>query len=606
MRTWIFQANPDTFDVTAYLNSAETILWTVPQAHFEDRLKVGDRVFLWRAAGRGGVASGVIAESVLVEEPSVREVDPQSLPYWVVVPQEPALRVRLRVVRLANDKELIRREWLKQDPVLAQLRILRLASETNYAVPEDQAHRLAALWRNTGRDWNRAETIAGLWAYSRTYGGSVSMRPGSPVVEVALRIGRATQGVYNKVMNFRALDPRDERDGFSGGGGMAAQVWGEFFDTASGTLRAYAIEAEYHRAWDEVAEVLSSPKPHQPTLRVVEDAGHIAAAYAQLAARLCDGAAALGNLSVGFRGGHVPAEVFYRADLDLWMAFGEAESRYWTAYGFGEPGPRTTPPIITEINPPRAGIQRGIAGAFAEDAAGDLYLVHRGKVGGGRKGISKAQFLPYFQHAGGVLESVSDGARISDVIVVGALVDEKLPAHVAGFVHSVAEFKTGATLGGVSQSRNRTKPQADITFAPEFEGRKQYLARERVTADCTHGTIVNSLQRLLAEYGYETMNDQHRDLLIVDSNGTHRVLFEVKPSAQLYLIYQAVGQLLFHTAEQRNVRRIAVLPSTAPAEIRSRLAKLGIGLVSFEWEGQKLRFDGLEPVMNSRRSGRTG
>ena len=34
---------------------------------------------------------------------------------------------------------------------------------------------------------------------------------------VAERIGRAVSSVYNKVMNFRALDPRDERTGMRAG-----------------------------------------------------------------------------------------------------------------------------------------------------------------------------------------------------------------------------------------------------------------------------------------------------------------------------------------------------------------------------------------------------
>jgi hypothetical protein len=58
--------------------------------------------------------------------------------------------------------------------------------------------------------------VAGLWAYTQTYGQQVSRLPGSPVAEVALVVGRAISGVYNKVMNFRAIDPRDERAGMSG------------------------------------------------------------------------------------------------------------------------------------------------------------------------------------------------------------------------------------------------------------------------------------------------------------------------------------------------------------------------------------------------------
>jgi hypothetical protein len=276
------------------------------------------------------------------------------------------------------------------------------------------------------------------------------------------------------------------------------------------------------------------------------------------------------------------------------MAFGEEENRYWTAYGFGVPGPRFTASIITEINPPREGIERRIAGAFATDSTGAIYLLHRGKIGGGRKGISKSDFLPFYRRAGGVLERVLDGNRISYMIVIGALSDEKLPAHIAAFVHTVASFKTLVASGLEPKRDIETQSRSELSFSPEFEGQKQYVAKERVTADCTHGTIVNSLRRLLAEDGHQTVNDQHRDLLIVDSDGRHRVLFEVKPSTQLSLIYQAVGQLFFHTVEQQDVRRVAVLPRGAPPGVCARLETLGIDLLCFEWEGQTLRFEGVE------------
>jgi hypothetical protein len=48
-----------------------------------------------------------------------------------------------------------------------------------------------------------------------------------------MALGRAVSGVYNKVMNFRAIDPRDERSGMSGGGETDRRVWSEFYDEAT-------------------------------------------------------------------------------------------------------------------------------------------------------------------------------------------------------------------------------------------------------------------------------------------------------------------------------------------------------------------------------------
>jgi len=37
------------------------------------------------------------------------------------------------------------------------------------------------------------------------------------VEQLAQRLGQAPTGVYNKLMNLRAIDPTDDRKGFEGG-----------------------------------------------------------------------------------------------------------------------------------------------------------------------------------------------------------------------------------------------------------------------------------------------------------------------------------------------------------------------------------------------------
>ena len=79
----------------------------------------------------------------------------------------------------------------------------------------------------------------------------MSQLPKSPVADVALRIGRAISGVYNKVMNFRHLDPRDERAGMSGAGDADARVWDEFFDEPRRELQLVQLDAEFNRLWGD-------------------------------------------------------------------------------------------------------------------------------------------------------------------------------------------------------------------------------------------------------------------------------------------------------------------------------------------------------------------
>jgi hypothetical protein len=87
----------------------------------------------------------------------------------------------------------------------------------------------------------------------------VSRLPGSPVAEIALALGRAVSGVYNKLMNFRAIDPRDQRAGMSGGGETDRRVWAEFYNEAAGDLRHPELEREFNRLWRVAGEVASPP-----------------------------------------------------------------------------------------------------------------------------------------------------------------------------------------------------------------------------------------------------------------------------------------------------------------------------------------------------------
>jgi hypothetical protein len=100
---------------------------------------------------------------------------------------------------------------------------------------------------------------------SSAYGQEVSRIPASPVAEVATKIGRAVSGVYNKVMNFRSIDPRDARAGMSGSGEVDRAVWNEFFDNDAGALRLADLESEFNRLWNSSAIAAVPPSgPAQP------------------------------------------------------------------------------------------------------------------------------------------------------------------------------------------------------------------------------------------------------------------------------------------------------------------------------------------------------
>jgi len=63
MQTWIFQGNPDQFDLDAYLATSPTQLpWLVTR--YAERIAVDDRVFIWRTQGSAKKHdAGIVAEA---------------------------------------------------------------------------------------------------------------------------------------------------------------------------------------------------------------------------------------------------------------------------------------------------------------------------------------------------------------------------------------------------------------------------------------------------------------------------------------------------------------------------------------------------------------
>ena len=57
----------------------------------------------------------------------------------------------MRLVKVATAREVIRRDWCIEDPVLRELPNLKMQAGTNYRIQSDQALRLDALWSRTGR-----------------------------------------------------------------------------------------------------------------------------------------------------------------------------------------------------------------------------------------------------------------------------------------------------------------------------------------------------------------------------------------------------------------------------------------------------------------------
>lgn len=136
---WIFQSNPQYFDLPGALAALPEMLWLVRQ--HEDEVRAGDSVFLWES----GNNAGVLALVTVLTDPADLPPDPAQ---EVFARGEYGGEGVQRRVRIRIDEILPRRilsRTLVEHPQLKDLRILRQSQRTNFEVTEEQATALAAL-----------------------------------------------------------------------------------------------------------------------------------------------------------------------------------------------------------------------------------------------------------------------------------------------------------------------------------------------------------------------------------------------------------------------------------------------------------------------------
>jgi hypothetical protein len=333
-------------------------------------------------------------------------------------------------------------------------------------------------------------------------------------------------------------------------------------------------------------------------LKVIDDAKTIRACQAKLKQAVVSGSTEHRKHMIGYPGGVAPATIYYSKPLDFWMAFEKtATGRYFNPCGIGYPFDAGSPAPHVEINFPVSGIDRRVAGSFLCDEDGVVYVAHSGKVGGGTKGVGLKAFLAYYP----AWTVVQSGDQEQPVYVLGRVDAPKLVKKLVAFTHRSKEFRdgvkagnTGSKTGPASQAKAGDGPP---TFNPEFTGKKKYTTSDLVEADCNHGTIVKALREHLVAAGLDVGNTVNRDLYVQGSKGALLALFEVKTLADTTSVYTCVGQLFFHAGQPQTGKLVAVLPDAATKGVRSRLAALGIDLVTFGWNADAPTFDGLDAVM---------
>lgn len=187
-------------------------------------------------------------------------------------------------------------------------------------------------------------------------------------------------------------------------------------------------------------------------LHLVTDRGTVIKCQEYLQNRINELLPTKATYEIGHLGRSFEMEVHTNGDIWHFAVFegGRNPARYWNAFGIDSLVDRSN--IVVEINIPVGAIYRRISGIFAEDRETNVaYLLHRGGIGGGRKGIGKRAFVAWYrrQKPSRWVELDEGEGLLAHAILVTALTRDAFLEDLTAFVRDAYEFKKLAVSGSV-------------------------------------------------------------------------------------------------------------------------------------------------------------
>jgi putative restriction endonuclease len=151
--TWIFQGNPDRFDVSRYITDFDYIYWYVRFQSHGDQMKIGDSVYIWRASGVQSQTAGIIATGKINERckpvSDLNHPEYLALDYWETGEVDPSeLKVGVSIVnkRISQESNMLTRKTIAKNKILKSLPIITAGVGSNFILEARQAEELHSLW----------------------------------------------------------------------------------------------------------------------------------------------------------------------------------------------------------------------------------------------------------------------------------------------------------------------------------------------------------------------------------------------------------------------------------------------------------------------------
>ncbi|MBN1615098.1 MAG: hypothetical protein JW950_11580 [Deltaproteobacteria bacterium] len=326
-------------------------------------------------------------------------------------------------------------------------------------------------------------------------------------------------------------------------------------------------------------------------LKIIADADIIARCQRQLINSFKPFSGKKLQVRLGHPGASFPARIRWYEDLGIWIHSSKtAQSRYWNAFGViqgGDAGPLS---ITCEINFPFCGIDRRIGGALARDRDGRIFVVHRGRIGGGRRGIGKSFFEEHYRGAWTLME---DGDSNTSVALVGALKSPRFARQVAQFVRKIDGIKRNAVFSSQTEIFN------EITLREELLGAPPETLKKELASLCDRDLVLVDLSNRLIDLGFRTGNDGRRDLFALDRSGRLAALFTVGTDLSEEVIHKGVARLMLGGGDSTdNPSLFFILPALPETAVEEQLKRLRIGILTYQWSVGRACFPGIETLLD--------
>jgi transcriptional regulator with XRE-family HTH domain len=183
----------------------------------------------------------------------------------------------------------------------------------------------------------------------------------------------------------------------------------------------------------------------EAAFEVLTDGADIARARKLLRARIEKASAKPRKMALGNQGATWTDTVYYMPAHDIWTVFdGNPDAEWlWNTYGIGNPFDGGSRDMVCHLSVPAEDINRRVGAVYARaKGSRNTFILHRGRIGGGREGVGKSAF---FEHYEGELVTALDGERVTEFALVGAVESASFLKDLAQFVHAVKNIKDAVT-----------------------------------------------------------------------------------------------------------------------------------------------------------------